>query len=410
MTNRIPFYRRQLETNFFPYWEKAFDHECGGVYTCYDNGGGSRVSTDKYLWSQGRFLWLASEMLVMVRAGLLSIDEAVLQDMADKTFRFIAEYGLTESDTVHFVTTAEGSPKATDGVTDYSIYADCFALIGFCGYARATGRRSAFALSNMLLTSILRRIDSGAFQTEPYPIAPPFASHSLQMTLTYILTECLTCQTAMGMTYDADIKKRLAASIDNVLDNHWPDTIRDMQTQDEALHDTLLYRHFNPGHTIEYLWFLHDAEEVLLGGVPHLERIGETLLRSVEKGWDSECGGLFRFVDWDGGRPKGILLGDRYEALIANTWDYKLWWPHSELLYTALLLYKKTGDERFAALYERADAYAFATFPNPDEAVGEWIQIRDRRGCPIEKVIALPVKDPFHIMRNLLMAVKLEDL
>jgi N-acylglucosamine 2-epimerase len=31
--------------------------------------------------------------------------------------------------------------------------------------------------------------------------------------------------------------------------------------------------------------------------------------------------------------------------------------------------------------------------------VGEWIQIRNRKGEPEEKVVALPVKDPFHVTR-----------
>ncbi len=44
-------------------------------------------------------------------------------------------------------------------------------------------------------------------------------------------------------------------------------------------------------------------------------------------------------------------------------------------------------------------------FPNPDKSVGEWIQIRDREGRPESKVVALPVKDPFHIVRALALAV-----
>jgi N-acylglucosamine 2-epimerase len=49
------------------------------------------------------------------------------------------------------------------------------------------------------------------------------------------------------------------------------------------------------------------------------------------------------------------------------------------------------------------------TFPHPDPAVGEWIQIRDRAGRPLEQVVALPVKDPYHIARNLLQLLALFD-
>jgi N-acylglucosamine 2-epimerase len=49
--------------------------------------------------------------------------------------------------------------------------------------------------------------------------------------------------------------------------------------------------------------------------------------------------------------------------------------------------------------------YTFSTFPNPDKSVGEWIQIRDRQGGPEQALVALPVKDPMHIIRAFLFAI-----
>lgn len=37
----------------------------------------------------------------------------------------------------------------------------------------------------------------------------------------------------------------------------------------------------------------------------------------------------------------------------------------------------------------------------------EWVQIRTRSGQPEEKVVALPVKDPYHIIRNLILILEL---
>ena len=88
-----------------------------------------------------------------------------------------------------------------------------------------------------------------------------------------------------------------------------------------------------------------------------------------------------------------------------DTWDMKLWWPHSEILYVFPYLYTLTGDEDFAKLYEKSAEYVFATFPNRE--IGEWIQIRTRDGSPQEKLVALPVKDPFHILRNFIKIVEL---
>lgn len=59
------------------------------------------------------------------------------------------------------------------------------------------------------------------------------------------------------------------------------------------------------------------------------------------------------------------------------------------------------------AIHDRTFAYVFETFPNPDPSVGEWIHIRDRKGAPLPQVMGLPVKDPYHVTRNLLLAVEL---
>ena len=50
--------------------------------------------------------------------------------------------------------------------------------------------------------------------------------------------------------------------------------------------------------------------------------------------------------------------------------------------------------------------YTFGAFPNPDRAVGELVQIRTRDGKPQQKLVALPVKDPFHLPRALIYCVE----
>ncbi len=82
----------------------------------------------------------------------------------------------------------------------------------------------------------------------------------------------------------------------------------------------------------------------------------------------------------------------------------KLLWVHSESLYSTLLF---GDDPEIAEWYPRVKEYTFKTFPNRENERGEWIQIRARDGAPENRVVALPVKDPFHIMRNLLLIIEL---
>jgi N-acylglucosamine 2-epimerase len=70
-------------------------------------------------------------------------------------------------------------------------------------------------------------------------------------------------------------------------------------------------------------------------------------------------------------------------------------------------MYCRTGDAAFLKWFQKIFDYTYQTFPNPDPDIREWIQIRTREGNPQEKVVALPVKDPYHIIRNVLMIIEL---
>lgn len=119
-----------------------------------------------------------------------------------------------------------------------------------------------------------------------------------------------------------------------------------------------------------------------------------------------------RRIGWWGmaaGEPVGSTDGVADEPMTRQLsgWDDKLWWVHSEALYTTLLCYARSGDPVFLDWHDRIFAYTFRTFPNPDPEVREWIQIRRRDGSPQEKTVALPVKDPYHIARNLVLLLEL---
>ena len=176
---------------------------------------------------------------------------------------------------------------------------------------------------------------------------------------------------------------------------------------DDKSYTRLLDRHINPGHTLEDAWFLLEFLEEYGELDKYLPRIAQIAKRTFHLGWDEKYGGLLRFVDREGGAPRGDCIGTPYEELVKDTWDMKLWWPHSELLYIFSYLYQLTGDEEFEALYQQSADYAFSTFPNKE--LGEWVQIRQRDGSPQDKLVALPVKDPFHILRDFIKVVELYE-
>ena len=53
-------YRSELFDNVLPFWlENSIDKECGGYFTCLDREG-KVFDTDKFIWLQGREVWMLS--------------------------------------------------------------------------------------------------------------------------------------------------------------------------------------------------------------------------------------------------------------------------------------------------------------------------------------------------------------
>jgi N-acylglucosamine 2-epimerase len=126
----------------------------------------------------------------------------------------------------------------------------------------------------------------------------------------------------------------------------------------------------------------------------------------LDEGVDRIHGGIFRYVDCDGGIPHGRLLGAPYEALIQRTWSTKLWWVHSEAVYAAALCAHEGGDRPLAASAAELWDYSRRVFSTGRRA-GEWVQIHDRHGNVLNEVVALPVKDPYHVARDLMQLIQL---
>lgn len=400
-------YVKDLEENFLPFWEKAIDKEYGGIFTCFTNKGDKKISDRKYIWSQGRFLWLCSNLLNLKDKGIIHLSDQ-WNDVMDQTYHFLTEHALMANNHVVFAVEKDGS-KIKEQM-DTSIFADCFYVLGCNAYAQYKNDIEAFGNSLIIYNEIKKRINNNEYKSEPYPIPNGYRSHSIPMILLNVSQELY--ETALIMDHKS--KESLAMDSRRLLKeitDEFSDTnrIKEMYTSNSSHDKTLLERHVNPGHTLESVWFMiHGIEQLKIGNydryVTHLAALSRNALSF---GWDSVYGGLFRYVDKEGGPPKGDKIETPYEALITDTWDTKLWWPHAEALYTCLLLFYETKDQAWIKWYEKIEEYVFNTFPNTNKEIGEWIQIRDRKGDPLQKVVALPVKDPFHIIRSYILIINL---
>lgn len=406
-SNILEFYKSQIEDNFIPYWEKFEDSDNGGVLNCINNYGDKKISDNKFIWSQGRYLFILGKIYELKKNNLLEkIDSKCIRSHMDKTYNFIIKHGIYD-DKCCYLVDCKGNKLIDEktGRYDASIFADCFAVIGMAQYANVIESAEAAKKAKCLYDSVVNRIKKNDYLTEPYPIPDGYKVHSIPMILINTTFEIIRMLEKLGFNYDEEIQFGLS-QIDIIMTIFYDDgLIREHVSTNENYKTRLLDRHINPGHTLEDLWFIIEFLREYGDLEPYLEKLIYIAKRTFNLGWDKEYGGLLRFVDKEGGAPKGEFNGSDYENLILDTFDMKLWWPHSEILYLFLLLYELSGDEEMMSYYEKSSAYVFDTFPNKE--IGEWIQIRKRDGSPQDKLVALPVKDPFHILRNYIKIVEL---
>lgn len=403
----LDFYRGHVLNDLVPFWWKAVDRQNGGILTCFDNSGGRLVSRKKYTWSQGRFVWLWSRIARMIHASMLPGDATEYLTEASRTVVFLSNNVFLANGNCVYVLAEDGSH--IDGESrDSSIYADCFVVLGFAEYALVAQDCDVLAHAFELYDRIRLRLASGSFLTDPYPIPAGYRSHSIAMILLRISEALSDAAMSMDHSRRAEIAwetVQCALQIVNVFcrDDGGVSELIPLQS---GLEDTLLARHATPGHIFESMWFVIRAALQYR----HSEWIGPAV-RAIEvafrSGWDPEFGGIFRYVDREGGEPRGTVSAEPYEALMVDTWDTKIWWPHSEALFATLLAHATTGDDTFQVMHSTLHEYVFRTFPNADRGIGEWIQIRDRQGLPLDKCVALPVKDPYHILQDILLMIEL---
>lgn len=409
-SNLSEYYKQQVEDNLLHFWEKAVDHQNGGMYTCFNNEGTVLVSKDKYTWSQGRFLWIWSKIASMVENGLLNNEADFYLSHLEKTVRFINKNVFLENGNCAFLLTNLGEKKESvlGKGFDTSFFADCFIALGMASYGKLLKDKGILDKGLALYDRIVQRLEDGSVQSEPYPVPEGFKSHSFSMIMLNVSQEIAEATGELQHQRHQELLNDSVFYMKDVMENFQlrDRRIVEMLPDQKEKKETLLYRHVNPGHTIESMWFVMTTAE-RTGHQKYIKEAVNIIEKALELGWDDKYGGLLRFVDYSGAEPKGEKTGGLYEKLILETWDTKLWWPHSEALYTTLLAYKMTKAPSMLEWYKKVEDYVFRTFPNKDREIGEWIQIRNRRGEPIDQVVALPVKDPFHILRNMLLIIEL---
>ncbi|HSW46760.1 MAG TPA: AGE family epimerase/isomerase [Phycisphaerae bacterium] len=368
-------YRSALLDDVIPWWLKhSLDLEHGGYYSLLERDG-RPWGTDKYMWMNGREVWMFSHLFNTLEARPEWLDAARLG--AD----FVLRHAFKDDGKMHFRLTRDG--RSVSEVL--SVYTEVFGAIAMAEYSKAANDERIWQRAMRMYDFLMARL--GQPSDTPllgYPTQAQFHLHAHDM-----------CRITVAWVYDAIRPQQrftddLNLSAESIVGRHWKPEMRalleNVAMDGTAMLDMPEGRMFHPGHAIESAWML--LEIARRNGDEALVKTGvDIILASLEHGWDQEYGGLryITNVDWTPTHELGANL--------------KLWWPHNETLYALLLAWSLTGREDLWQWYQRVHDYSFSRFPDPE--YGEWYGYLDRDGRPVWTAKANGWKGCFHLPRAL---------
>lgn len=114
-------YKAELLDNCLPFWlGNSQDTEYGGYFSCL-NRDGSVYDTDKFIWLQGREVWLFAMLYNNVEKKQEWLDCAL------QGGEFLRKYGHDGNYNFYFSLNREGQPL----IQPYNIFSNTFACMGF---------------------------------------------------------------------------------------------------------------------------------------------------------------------------------------------------------------------------------------------------------------------------------------
>lgn len=348
-------YRDRLLHEVVPFWfPRACDTQYGGFLHCLD-ADGSLVDSDKSVWAQGRMAWM---LLTLYREHGQNPDWLA---WAEDALDFLERHCVDPSDgRMYFHVARDGTPIRKRRYA----YSESFASIAYAAHAAVSGSAASRARA-LHWWNVFTDINF-----TPGKMAAKFTDARPSLALGPRMIGLVTAQ---------ELRKHLGpdpafnARIDSLLDDILtlfvkPDlgAVLEMVAPDGSVIDHFDGRLLNPGHSIEGAWFILE-EARYRGNDARLTGIACQMIDwSLERGWDTQYGGLFSHTDLDG------------KPVQEYSHNMKFWWPHNEALIATVLAHGLTGEPRYAEWHERIADWAFSHFQ--DREHGEWYGYLNRDG------------------------------
>jgi N-acylglucosamine 2-epimerase len=379
-------YRDRIFNQYLPFWEKGGVDNIFGGFMCELRDDGTVENDEKYIWYQGRGIWVYSFLHNNFGKGKNFLETA------NKSRDFLVNRMYLGKGKWLSSVNRQGNPVPTTvgqgSVKD--IYGPLFAAAGFIELFKATGNESDLDIAKTTIWSAVKAYENENYEgiAVPYTDVKGLRTQGHSFVILWILTNLLSFYS------DEWLRELQEEHINHIMNHFWNPEYGIVN--EYLFHDysriTACKSIMAPGHSLEALWMvMHEAIRRNDGKL--FETAKNRIRRLIEMNWDYVFEGMAteEFIVFTSG---GKCLGPAF--------DLKAMWAQTELLIATLSILEFTGETWSKEWYERGRNYCLKTMANT--GTGVWRQAVDRFGNDKERPgISIYRKDNFHQIRYLMM-------
>ncbi len=370
----------RLFDEYLPFWDHGgYDEKYGG-FICNLDKSGVPVDDQKFIWYQGRAVWVYSFLYNHIKK-----DPKYLE-IARKTRDFMVEKMYAGDG--KWVELVHRDGRVIKGIEpDSDIYGWLFAANGLAEYYRITGNEEDLSLAKESIWASVKAYDSPHYRQGTEEEGYRIQGHS--MIFLRLLTQLLSYHT------DSKLEELLNEHKDRIMNNFYYPELR---ISNETLHHD--YSRIKEtedstitGHSLETQWMIMDLA-LRRNDMELYEKARKNFKRYLLMAWD---------YNFDGYGSESYYVFRDYP--LNEVFSIKTMWAHTEILNGCLLIYAHEQSEWAREWYDLTWNYVKDHFCL---GTGAWEQAVDRRGRPQSREkwgIDPNRRGNFHQPRFLMMAI-----
>lgn len=392
----------ELFNRLLPFWDKyGIDHDRGGILCCLDYDG-TPANTDKYLWFQGRALWVYSYLYNHFGQNPRHLE------IARKTKEFVFQHALQSDGWYAEVLSKDG--KVLKPFSGDTAGMD-FVAEGLHEYSVAAGDEQARKTASQLFVKLFQHLESPDFHYSGADFnylrnaGQAIRPMGMWMGMIWIATQMLRRRE------DPEIRAIANRAIDMIMNHHYNPEI--------GLNTEMLFvdlsrpkedaKKSRIGHVVEVLWMVMEEAD-RRGDNALWETCAERIHRHLDVGWDYVYGGVAQWVNvdepcyqWPVEDPIGTGLAMHF---IGEYEYFKPLWVLEETLVATLRVYERTKAEWAARYFAMALKVIEEKFSAEKRGHPGFMLFADRKMSWQPHVAR---QDNYHPLRRLMLCLQMLD-